>query len=174
MWYPLKEEVSMVNYSAQALLGLGDNPPPPWGGYASAPEANPEKYKIWIFGDGSYPMHRWREAVLKYLFRGWKLGQVDGELAFGNIRLIRDGALDMYRVYGKSESSPPNGYVGSYSLRVDATRNEVEVGLVRFVKDWHLGRLEIRFATETLILSKRERPSEYDVCVFDHSAPLFP
>jgi hypothetical protein len=148
----------------------------PWGGYASAPEANPEKWNICV-ADKTFPTRRWREAILYFLFGIWsgdKRFWHDPEIHFGELKLVlktRDCRVsekdDAFVIYGVAPDEPVNHYHGNYSLRVGGGRCEVMDALVRFAKDPYLGKLDVRIDNRhRLTFFQKERRSEYGCSVY--------
>jgi hypothetical protein len=137
----------------------------PWGGYASAPEDNKQKFelKVGVTKEKIFPMSRWREAILNYLFGVWSVYEgTPAKICFGTIELLRDPKSKRYTVSGETIEEPPGGYYGNYSIQVKDEHTEVECALARFAKDDHMGQLCIDFRDGfVLMLWNKERRGEY-------------
>ena len=137
-------------------------------GYASAPEKNPKKYKIRV-GDKVFPMSRWREGILYFLFSVWSGDPrflKNPEIRFGGLTLILDPDNEKYSAEGEGPDEECTGYFGNYSLDVSALQAEVQDALVRFTKDPYLGRITLRLPNcVTLDFWQKERRGEYGCSV---------
>lgn len=156
----------------------------PPGGYAGEAEQNPQKYEIRV-GEKVFPMSRWREGILYFLFGVWSGNPhfwENPEIHFGEMRLIlsakdprRAEATEVFRLEGTASDADGSSYFGNYSLDVGHTRLEVMDALARFAKDPYLGRLCIHFPDGTsLVFFQKERRGEYGCCIHKSSVVMPP
>lgn len=150
----------------------------PWGGYAGTEEESPKKYTITV-ADKTYPMSRWREGILYFLFGIWSGNRKfwrDPSIQFGKLKLVlqtQDCRVpqndDVFVIMGTAPDESVDYYHGNYSLRVGNNRAEVMDALVRFAKDPYLGQVDIRVNDTTrLTFFGKERHSEYGCSVFTY------
>jgi hypothetical protein len=121
-----------------------------------------------------YPELRWKEAILFYLFGVWSNREsvmYRPKISFGDITLRLDISSAEYYAYGHQESPredvPP---LGANDLVVTSARqSEVEVGLIRFVKNPKIRQLRLTLETHdkmylgTLVFWKKAKRGEYGV-----------
>ncbi len=150
----------------------------PWGGYASVPENNPQKYGLRV-ADKTFPMSRWREAILRFLFGIWSGKRQfwhNPTICFGDLRLTlrtRDSRTpdkdDRFVIEGEAPDNECTGACGYYSLDVGVRTGYPAVmdALARFAKDPCLARVDLRLdLATTLTLFQKERRGEYGCYVF--------
>ena len=123
---------------------------------------------IQISGYTNFPESRWREAILFYLFGMW--GNRDNvtyrpKICFGDITLRLDRQDGEYYAYGHAQAPEkvPN-CSHAERLCVDSGRQtEVEVALIRFVKDDRIKELGLHLPAShgELVLWKKGRRSQY-------------
>ena len=139
--------------------------------YASASERNPADYKVRV-GKKVFPMSRWREAILYYLFGIWSGDpkfRKNPEIRFGNLTLTlytRDCRVpektDAFSIEGFSPSVGNTGGYGNYTLYIGSSRLEVMDALARFAKDPYLAQVIIDFEDGAhLAFFRKERRGEY-------------
>lgn len=129
---------------------------------------------IQVSGRTDFSESRWREAILFYLFGMWS-GNEDvtyrPKIHFGDICLRldqRNGDGDYY-AYGHQEVREDVPALGSDDLvETSGKQAEVEVALIRFVKDDRIRQLRFCFPSvsnniNTLFLWKKKRRGEYGV-----------
>ena len=112
------------------------------------------KYKdLQVSGSECFSEHRWREAVLYYLFGIWGDKQevtYRPKISFGNVTLRLDLSTAEYYAYGVSTPELHPEFTDAEILQVESGKqNDVEAALARFVKNDG-----IRLLIITLPLSK--------------------
>lgn len=120
-----------------------------------------------------FPEARWREAILSYLFEIWSgRPRATGYpmIGFGNITLRLDPSCGLYYAYGIPSKESP-GYEhfvkGDEDIHVRSGRKEdVEVGLIRFVKNNRIKLLTLWLPTSggPVTLWKKPQRSQYGCC----------
>ncbi len=113
-----------------------------------------------------FPEERWREAILYYLFGVWSGDEsVTGrpKIIFGEVTLRLDPQRCEHFVYGKGSDYDFATATGpGEHLVVDPAQKDVELGLVRFVKDDRIKKLSIAWSTTVrLSLYKTKRRGQY-------------
>lgn len=133
-------------------------------------------HDIQISGRTNFPEWRWREAILFYLFGIWSNNNdvtYRPKVHFGDICLRLDRSSGEYYAYGHAEGVredvPP---LEEYDVvEMSGKQAEVEVALIRFVKDDRVRQLQLHFPaiydpkmhTTTLVLWKKTRRGEYGI-----------
>lgn len=131
-------------------------------------------HDIQVSGYTNFPESRWREAILFYLFGMWGNRErvtYRPKVSFGDITLRLDRQTEYgkgeYYAYGHAdvpEDIPPLG-LEDYLVETSGKQCEVEVALIRFVKDERFRQLRLHLpsvsSTATLILWKKVRRGEY-------------
>jgi len=123
---------------------------------------------IQVSGYTNFPESRWREAILFYLFGMWGNRErvtYRPKISFGDITLrLGDGEYYAYGHERVREEIPP---LDSDDLvETSGKQTEVEVALIRFVKDDRIKQLRLRLPSvsddvATLVLWKKTRRGEY-------------
>lgn len=157
---------------------MKNEPHEPWSGYADIAEKDTKKFEITV-ADKTFPMRRWREGILYFLFGVWsgdKRFWHDPSICFGDLKLTlknRDSRTpekeDHFVIEGTSPDQPINSYYGNYSLRIRSGSEVAKVmdALVRFAKDPCLGKVDIDIDDKTtLTLFGKERRGEYGCSVY--------
>ena len=122
-----------------------------------------------VSGLTEFPEARWREAILFYLFGIWSNKDkvvYRPKIAFGDITLrldLRDGE---YYAHGHAESPeyPPAVKLEQGLIETTGLKAEVEVALIRFVKDNRIKLLRLQLPASNhgqLVLWKKAKRSEY-------------
>lgn len=126
--------------------------------------------EIKVSGLICYPGPRWREAILKYVFGIWgdeKTVTLRPHIAFGDIHLRLDTTKGEYYAYGTSTSKfgeLPEGAGNKNGFVVNSQQNNVECGLIRFVKNKKIELLVINFPDKgVLFLWKGKKRNEFYV-----------
>ncbi len=129
-----------------------------------------EDRDIQVSGRTGFPGSRWREAVLFYLFGIWGNREdvtYRPKIHFGDICLRLDRQSKEYYAYGHAEVPELTPITSSEeTLFVRSGQNEVEIGLIRFVKDNRIKKLVLSLGPGgacQLLLWKKEKRSEYGV-----------
>jgi len=126
--------------------------------------------EIQVSGITCFPQERWREAILFYLFGLWANKEIVAyrpKIAFGTIVLRLDESRGEYYAYGRNQDGecPPFLLPIKEELVVGPAQEQVEIGLVRFVKNDRIRRLAIKSANSGLIwLWKQTKRGQYRVC----------
>lgn len=125
-------------------------------------------HDIQVSGYTNFPESRWREAILFYLFGMWGNRErvtYRPKISFGDITLrLGDGEYYAYGHAQVPENIPP---LDSDDLvETSGKQTEVEVALIRFVKDERIKQLRLRLPSvsddvATLVLWKKARRGEY-------------
>lgn len=122
--------------------------------------------------------NRWREAILAFLFGIWsgKPSVLDRpKIIFGGLTLRLDKVERRYFAYGKGADDycgmPMTCPFGSEDLTVGDSQVEVEIGLVRFVKDNQIKLFTINLRDGCLVLWKKSRRGEYG-CYTTDGVPI--
>lgn len=120
-----------------------------------------------------YPEARWKEAILFYLFGVWSNKQsvmYRPKISFGDITLRLDPSSAEYYAYGHQEKPQEIPQISSNDLVVPTARQaDVEVGLIRFVKNPKIRQLRLTLETHDkmflgqLVFWKKVRRGEYGV-----------
>jgi hypothetical protein len=134
---------------------------------------------IQVSGLDCFPESRWREAVLHYLFGVWSNNQqvmYRPKISFDGIVLRLDPTTQTYYAYGQAQHSASrrawhalldrwDRKCSGEILEVSCNKNEVEVALIRFVKDNQISNLTIHFrrVSASFSLCKTTRRGEYIV-----------
>jgi hypothetical protein len=115
-----------------------------------------------------FPENRWREAILAFLFGIWsgKPSVWDRpKIIFGGLTLRLDKVEKRYFAYGRGADDyydmPLTCPTGSEDLTVSDSQQEVEIGLVRFVKDNQIKLFTINLQEGCLVLWKKGKRGEY-------------
>ena len=119
-----------------------------------------------------FPQERWREAILSYLFGLWtNKSEVvyRPKIAFGTIVLRLDQSKGAYYAYGKNQEGEQAPYFNDEEvLIVGPKQEEVEIGLVRFVKNDRIRRITITSDNSGFVrLWKKARRGEYGVMSYN-------
>lgn len=125
-----------------------------------------------VSGVHEFPENRWREAILFYLFGVW--GDKHDvmyrpKIAFGDITLRLDCSQGTYYAYGTPhERLPPWCYELKAEEKLwvgDGKQADVEVALIRFVKDNRIKLLTLQLPDSkgSIFLWKKPRRGEYGV-----------
>ena len=123
-----------------------------------------DNHEIQVSGLTLFPMNRWREGILHYLFGVW--GNKDNvmyrpKINFGGVSLRLDVAKRKYYAYGIGPDAELLAFTGREIITLD-DQSEVEVALIRFVKNDEIKRLTIVFPNRSwFYLWKTERRGEY-------------
>ncbi|MCX6784240.1 MAG: hypothetical protein NT141_04245 [candidate division WWE3 bacterium] len=125
------------------------------------------EYKdLQVSGLTCFPETKWREAVLFYLFGLWG-GKHEvtyrPKISFGNVTLRLDRSIGAYYAYGKSSEILPI-FEEEQTIIVDAGKQaDVEVALVRFVKDSQIRLIVINLpiTTSSVAIWKKQRRGQY-------------
>lgn len=117
-----------------------------------------------------FPGSRWREAILFYLFGIWSDRQsvtYRPKISFGNVvlRLDPNGEYCAYGVAGDDIRDVPSVLEDAHQS-VGCAQAEVEIALVRFVKNDRIKVLTITFGLGFLSLWKAQRRGEYGVATW--------
>ena len=124
-------------------------------------------HEIQVSGLTLFPMNRWREAILYYLFGVW--GNRDNvmyrpKINFAGVSLRLDPVRRQYYLYGRPEVADVVPVMVDGEWRVLDSQDEVETGLIRFVKNDEIKKFTIQFRDRSiLILWKKEKRGEYGV-----------
>ena len=126
-------------------------------------------HEIQISGYTNFPESRWREAILFYLFGMWGNRErvtYRPKICFGDVTLRLDRQDREYYAYGHAQvpkDVPP--LLGTDLVEPSGKQTEVEVALIRFVKDESIKQLRLRLPSvslvATLVLWKKARRGEY-------------
>ena len=120
---------------------------------------------IQVSGLKCFPSNEWRNAILHYLFGMWGGNEnvtYRPKITFGLATLRLDCLTQRYFAYGPSPDQHLPDPDDEHTLVVGDGRNEVDVGLVTFVKNVQITRLVIRFPDQTEFwLWKKERRGEF-------------
>jgi hypothetical protein len=127
---------------------------------------------IQVSGRTDFPESRWREAILFYLFGVW--GNRDNvtyrpKIHFGDITLRLNRQSGEYYAYGHAEAPEPSPSLRDSDELVSVSsgkQEEVEVALIRFVKNNRIKQLHLHFPELRggfLVLWKKDKRSEYGV-----------
>ena len=130
--------------------------------------------EIQVSGDRCFEERNWREAILYYLNGVWSDNQnvmYRPKINFSGYTLRLDEATMTYYAYGRLDDYLADTHVDRLSralegetLDVSCNQNDVEVGLMRFVRKDILSELIIHFPKSAkLALSKTIRRGEYIV-----------
>ena len=123
-----------------------------------------DRHEIQVSGLEVFPMTRWRESILYYLFGIWANKErvtYRPKINFGGVTLRLDVGRRKYYAYGTAPDVEPFTFTGRELIAFD-DQLDVEVALMRFVKDDDIQRLMIVFPTQKLLcLWKTERRGEY-------------
>ena len=128
-----------------------------------------------VSGSKSYEGHQWREAILAYLGGVWSGDESvtsRQKLNFNNTTL-RLGRDDKYYAYFVLEpDASPLSIVAKNTSELlvvsEPNQDNVEVGLMRFVRDNHIRQLYIAFGESTspemaIVLTKGQKRSELHI-----------
>ena len=125
---------------------------------------------IQISGLQEFPESRWREAILFYLFGIWANRQsvtYRPKINFGDITLRLDPSGGEYYEYGHAEVPQDVPPLGPDDLVETSGRQaDVEVALIRFVKNDRIKQLRLGVVCDQihlsqLVLWKKARRGEY-------------
>lgn len=122
-------------------------------------------HDIQVGGWTHFPESRWREAILFYLFGVW----ADKEdvisrpkIIFGNVTLRLDLDAREYFAYGCSHDEQLPSFPKEATLMVGCSQDEVEQGLIRFVKNDRIKFLAICLPCQGRVeLWKKEKRGQY-------------
>ncbi len=113
-----------------------------------------------------FPLRRWREAILTYLFAIWSGEQGlrrlihRPKLIIQGVTLRLDFETQQYFAYGGTGRDALGEYRGGEVLLVGPGKAEVEVGLARLVKDNDICAMQIRWPTSWVWFGKTSRRGE--------------
>lgn len=119
-----------------------------------------------VSGIKSFDENRWREAILYYLFGMWS-GKEEvtyrPKILFGQMCLRLDPGSNQYFAYGASPNwDVPQDLRGGLIITQGCDRDEVEISLVRFVKNDRIRILVISLGNDQYFrLWKKDRRGEY-------------
>ena len=123
-----------------------------------------DRHEIQVSGIRCFPMNEWRNAILYFLFGMW--GNKNNvtyrpKINFGGVSLRLDLVTGKYYAYGTAPDTEPLTFTGRELVTVD-DKSEVEVSLIRFVKNEDIKRLTIVFPNQMMLrIWKKERRGEY-------------
>jgi len=127
---------------------------------------------IQVSGLTDFPEARWREAILYYLFGIWSNNDKVAyrpKIMFNDLTLRLNRGAGTYYAYGRLEvpEKPPRTN-GDEMLKVDDPNQcDVEIGLIRFVKNSQIKMLVLNLQPGSLVLWKKTRRGEYGCAGFD-------
>jgi len=123
---------------------------------------------IQVAGGKCFTANRWREAILYYLFGIWSGDETvlnRPKINFGRFQLRLDESGESYYAVGES-----GGVIVSFHesrcLRVGWKKAEVEVALVRFLKDNKIKKLTIDLEQGQMVFWKTDRRAEYGCAAY--------
>ncbi len=128
-----------------------------------------EQKEIQVSGLLWFPEHRWREAILYYLFGIWENREevmYRPKIHLGGITLRLNPSTGTYYAYGTSDDEECGPWVGENGeeLVVSCHQLEVEIGLIRFVKNDSIRTLLIRLEDGgEICLWKTRRRSRFGI-----------
>ncbi len=129
-----------------------------------------DRHEIQVSGLTLFPMNRWREAILHYLFGVWSNKNnvmCRPKINFGGVSLRLDLGTRRYYAYGTAPDAEPPTFTGREIITID-DQSEVEVALIRFVKNDEIKRMTIVFRNHMwLYIWKTERRGEYRCAATD-------
>lgn len=112
-----------------------------------------------------FPESRWREAILFYLFGIWSSRQsvtYRPKISFGDITLRLDQLGGEYYAYGVAGDIHDVPSVSEDArLGCGGQQAEVELALVRFVKNERIRMLTLKLDSGLLCFWKKQRRGEY-------------
>ena len=139
-------------------------------------------HEIQVSGHTIFPGYRWREAILYYLFGIWgdRLEVTyRPKISFGGVTLRLNVGARAYFAYGEHSGDCGGISAETEMLIVGCGQDEVEQGLIRFVKNDRIRVLVIGLPLRGIInLRKKERRGEYNVTAIgiprnsDEAVPL--
>lgn len=126
-----------------------------------------DRHEIQVSGNRCFPVNEWRNAILYYLFGVW--GNKDyvmyrPKMNFAGVSLRLDPERRCYYLQGRMHVADVVPVMADGERIVLDSQDEVETGLVRFVKDESIKKLTIQFRDGSqFFLWKKERRGEYGV-----------